>query len=923
VAGIKGGQGNGGDSGCAVEFGVLGEVTAHVAGRPVELGPRRQRLVLAALLVDANRVVSMEQLVRRVWDDAPPQRARAGLNSYVSRLRQAVGDSLVWRSGGYMLVVERSAADLHRFADLCERARPADNAEAVTLLTEALGLWRGEALAGLESSWAVGERHRLHQQRLLAQHELVDARLRLGHGEELVAELSARAADHPLDERVAGQYLLALYRSGRTADALEHYQRVRTRLAEELGTDPGVALQELHQRILRADPTLTAAERPRPAAVPRQLPAPPAPFAGRDAELAELTKLDSGPVVIAGGGGIGKTWLALHWAHRQADRFPDGQLFVDLRGFSPDGEPLDPLTVLRGFLDALGHDPAGVTGGLAEHTALYRSLTADKRMLVVLDNAATDDQVEPLVPGSPTCTTVITSRRRLSTLATRHGAHAVTLAVLDEEEARTLLVRRLGENHPESVLRELVARCARYPLALAIVASRAQAHPDIPLAEFTAELRDLGLEALDDDDPGASLPAVLSWSLRRLTAEQRTTFALVGLAPGPDISLAAAARLVGLRPAHMRRVLHSLADASLLDRRAGDRYSMHDLVRDYASRQDPTEDVRDAAVRRVVDFYRDTAHRADRLVAPQRPLGRLPQPSTADPHELPDVQAALDWLDAEHANLIAAQHAAAGRGWHETAWQLAWSLTIVHLRRGQLHDQLVVWRGAAHILDPVALAIAHRHLGRVHAELGDHEEGMGHLNEALALTELHGELAEQAHTHRVLARAWNLQGDQCRALDHATRAFTLYHRLDQPIWEADALNQMGWHAASLGDDDAARAHCEAALDLHQRHDNAEGAANALDSLGYIAHRVGSHAEAIRRYQQALALYRSLGNTYDYVNTVDRLGHPHAALGEAAQARAAWQEAMALYQSQGRHLPAGRLRQLLDALAADEQASRAR
>ncbi|MDX3193936.1 helix-turn-helix domain-containing protein [Streptomyces sp. MN03-5084-2B] len=328
-----------------------------------------------------------------------------------------------------------------------------------------------------------------------------------------------------------------------------------------------------------AEPWPVAGFRP----VPRQLPPAPRGFVGRDSALADL---GDDLLLVVGAGGIGKTALAVHWAHRQLDRFPDGQLFVDLQGFCPDSSPLDPLTAVRGFLDALGADRSRARS-LADHTGLYRSVVADRRMLIVLDNAASDGQVEPLLPGSPSCTTVITSRRSLPTLTTRYGAHHVPLTVLSDDDALALFVRRCGESRvaaePASVVRELVAGCGGYPLALATVASRVHRHPDIPLAEFVAELREVGLAALDADDPFASLPAVLSWSVLALTGPQRRLFGQLGGAPDPDIGLTAAATLAGVSIPQARRMLRELAEASLVARGAGDRYSMHDLVRRYAA----------------------------------------------------------------------------------------------------------------------------------------------------------------------------------------------------------------------------------------------------------------------------------------------------------------------------------------------------
>jgi transcriptional regulator with XRE-family HTH domain len=438
-----------------------------------------------------------------------------------------------------------------------------------------------------------------------------------------------------------------------------------------------------------ADPGLgVSAHRARPSkTIPRQLPAPPTCFTGRTRELAGLSEaLDDtsidGPAVLisalAGSGGIGKTWLALHWAHRHLDRFPDGQLFTDLRGFSPDSGPLDPHIAVRGFLDALGADAAHLHGDLAQDTARYRSHIADKRMLILLDNAATIDQISPLLPGSRSCTVIVTSRTILTPLLTRHGAHHLNLDILTDTESRELLVRRLGRARvaaePDAVA-ELIRLCGRYPLALSIVASHAQAHPDLPLTDFSSELREVGLDAFDDSDPATSLPSVLSWSLRSLTPEQRTAFELLGIAPGPDIGLSAAAGLIGLRPSRARTLLRTLADVSLLTRKAHERYAMHDLVRDYAAttaEHDLADGTREAALRRVIDFYVRAGYAADRIVFPERPPIQLNPPLVdVQPPRLPDLDAALAWFDAEHPTLLAAQRTAARIGWHRAVWQLA------------------------------------------------------------------------------------------------------------------------------------------------------------------------------------------------------------------------------------------------------------
>jgi len=357
-----------------------------------------------------------------------------------------------------------------------------------------------------------------------------------------------------------------------TIRGMENGTRVNPRpdtlrqLADVLGLAP------VEYEDLLAEHDLQPAER---SARPRQLPAAPHGFAGR-AELAVDV-----PTVLVGPGGIGKTWLALHWAHEHAAEFPDGHLFVDLRGHGPTGDPVDPLTVLRGFLDALGVQD--LRGGLAEHAALYRSHVADRRMLIVLDNAASADQVAPLLPGSSSCTVLITSRTTPTALLHRHGARQVRLDVLGDNEAYGLLARRIGDWRlaaEADVVRELIRLCGGYPLALAIVAGRAHAHPDIPLSEFAAELAELGLDALDDADPTASLPAVLSWSLRALTDAQRAVFGLLGTI---DVDATEVAKATGMSRPQVTKVLRELEDASLLRRQANGRYVMHHLLRCFAA----------------------------------------------------------------------------------------------------------------------------------------------------------------------------------------------------------------------------------------------------------------------------------------------------------------------------------------------------
>ncbi|MGW7517954.1 AfsR/SARP family transcriptional regulator [Streptomyces sp. NPDC054796] len=1036
----------------AVEFVVFGHVEARIDGEPVDLGHVRQRCVLAALLADVNRPVPVGRLVDRVWGDRPPRRPQGTLYSYLSRLRQALAPAadearLARRHGGYLVEADPTSVDLHRFRHLVGAARAADEvAEAAALFERALGLWRGDAFAALDTPWFHSLRETARGERFAAELDLGEARLRLGQHAGLVAELPARVRAHPLDERLAAQFMLALYRGGRPAEALAHYQRVRERLAEELGTDPSPALRTLHQRILTNDPALDppgtpgtpvppdsltpragqAAEEPGehgeseepgaedregvrvgaeagaaerggtdtspgateapvpptvPVAVPRQLPPPMPLFVGRAPRLAELDKALGGegasggamPLAVVGGtGGIGKTWLAVHWAHQNAAAFPDGQLYADLRGFAVAAEPVPPEDVLLSFLHALGVAAAAVPVDLPSRAALFRSLAAGKRMLIVLDNARDTGQVLPLLPGTAASTVLVTSRNQLTGLITAHGARAVPLDTLTEAEARELLVRYIGAERAAAepgAVAALTDHCAGLPLAVSLVAARATTHPDFPLAVLAGELRSRSarLDALDAHDFTADLRAVFSTSYRALQPSAARVFGLLGQAPGPDIGLAAATALTGLTAASTRSLLRGLEAAHLLQEHAPGRYRMHELVRLYASERgehDLTRPDREAALARLVSCYADTAHAADRLLSPQRtpidrtPIDRTPPAVLPAPQPLADAAAAMAWFETEHACLLDIHRFAVERGraqrrpsegpegtegsghgpgrpspepdgsdgWYGNAWRLAWSLDTFEWRRGRHNDRVTVLGATLAtpdaLGDPADRALAHRLLGRAHVPLGQHTEALDQLHRALALYAAAHDASGQAQTNLNLALAWEHRGDDRRALSHAVANLRIRRVLDEPLREAEALNAVGWYLARLGRHGYARYYCEQALALCRGLGYREGEAFTQDSLGYLAHRSGAHAQALEHYQQALALRRELGDTYEEADALACLGDVHHAMGHAAPARDAWQQALTLYRAQHRPLQASRLEGELRS-SGDDQATSGR
>ncbi|WP_237101867.1 BTAD domain-containing putative transcriptional regulator [Nonomuraea sp. MG754425] len=927
----------------AVEFRLLGSIEAHVNGRAIDVGPARQRCVLAALLMDPNQPIPADQLVERVWADRAPRQARGTLRTYLTRLRHALAVTdevrIARQASGYLLTLDPGLVDLHHFHELIAGARSAeDPASAIDLFSRALALWRGEPFTELDTPWIRPLRAELETERIGAELDLGDLLLSRGRHDELLAALHTRSAGRPLDERLAGQLMLALYRGGRQGEALDRYQSIRDRLAEELGADPSPPLQRLHQRILAADPALELRvrgpeARSSPMPMPRQLPAPPQLFTGRARELRDLTAAMQGPsgtsmvtFAIEGTAGIGKTWLALRWAHQQAGRFPDGQLYVDLRGFAPGGQPVSPATAIRGFLDALGVAPTAIPADPDAQAALYRSLVAGKRMLVLLDNAATTGQVAPLLPGSSTCTVLITSRDKLTGLVATQGARPVLLDVLSPAEARDVLTRHLGADRltaePEAA-RDLLRYCGGLPLALGIVAARVVTHPGLPLSGFAEELRDHStrLDALDTGEADLNVRAVFSWSRHGLDAAAADLLGLLSLAPGPDISLMAAASLAGSPPARTGMALRELDSAHLIQQHVRGRYRMHDLIRVHASEQahrSLSPDTRTAALRRLVDFYLHTAYAGDRLLQQHREPIEIGVPvAGCRPEPLQDQAAALSWFDAEHAGLLAAHRLAADQHRHAAVWRLAWALRTFHRRRGRWHEDLAMWQAglaAVESLGDVAVQIqAHRFLGNTWSELGRHPEARHHLRHALSLSERTGDTAAQAHVH--MALGWVEKADRAdqRAVDHLTRASGLYRTLGNPVWEADALSTVGWFHAESGQYEKARAHCEAALRSYRRHADPEGEADTLNSLGYIAHHTGRHAEALDHYERARALFQDLGHAYNEADTLDRIGHTQAALERPGQARHAWGQALDLYRAQRRVTDAERVQTQLAAL----------
>lgn len=906
-----------------MEFGLLGPVRAMSRGVPVDLGPRKQRLVLAVLLLGANRFVATASLVRACWLDDPPPTAHRVVHAHVSRLRGALakagaaqhGVSLTRHGAGYLLGCDPMRVDVHRFRDLVDQARAAADDEArAALLDEALALWRGAPLDDVTSDEA---RERLcgglAEVRLAAMQERWAAQLRLGHHLSILDDLAVQAVEHPRQQRITGQLILALYRAGRATDALEVYRAYRRRLADEFGMDPGAELQQLELSILRADPALDLPGRavetapPVAAPVPAQLPPDVPGLAGREDYLAELDKA-SAAVVISGAAGVGKTALAVHWAHRVGDdRFPDGQLYVNLRGFDPTGRMVSPAEAVRGFLDALGVPIDHIPAGLDAQTARYRSLLSGKRILILLDNARDADQVRPLLPATPTAMTIVTSRNQLTSLLAVEGVHPLTLDVLSPSAARRLLDQRVGAERiaaEPAAVEAIISACARLPLALCIAAARAR-QSGFPLATLAAEVGTAGqaLDALDAGDLVSDVRAVFSWSLAAVTPPAARLFRLLGLHPGPDIAAQAAASLAGLPVPATRRLLTELTRTNLLTEPMPGRYTCHDLLREYAAdlaATVDTDDERRTADRRLLDHYLHSAYAAERLFHPHRdpiqvPL-RPPAPGTR-PEALADPVRAADWLSTERTVLLGAVRHAVGAGFDTHAWQLAWAINTFLFRRGHWRDMATTWEHALaageRLGDLRARGEAHRDLGHAVTMLGRDAEAYAHLHRALDMFTQADDLVGQARTQHNLAYLYERRDELGPALRHAQQALAL-HRADGRLrGQAVALNGVGWTYARLGDYPQALTHCREALTLYRRIGNQYGQAAAWDSVGYAHHHLGDHTRAAECYQQAVALAHEIGDRSTEADALAHLGDTSRAAGDPAAARAAWTRALAI------------------------------
>ncbi|KAB1988419.1 AfsR/SARP family transcriptional regulator [Streptomyces triticiradicis] len=871
----------------ALRFSVLGPVRAWLGEDPLPAGSPQQRALLAALLLRDGRTATASELIDALWGDEPPSQALAALRTYASRLRKTLGaEVLVSESGGYAIRSLREGALDHvnaqELAADAEKARAAgDLSRARDLLRDALALWDGEPLASIPGPYAETQRARLEEWRLQLLESCLDMDLEQGFHAEAVSELTALTAAHPLRERLRELLMLALYRSGRQAEALAVYADTRRLLADELGVDPRAGLKELQQRILQADPGLAEPSAPKAEPVvalvrPAQLPATVTDFTGRASFVQELSDVlaaassEEGRVMavsaLAGIGGVGKTTLAVHVAHQARGAFPDGQLYVDLQGAG--SRAAEPETVLGAFLRALGTADSAIPDSLEERSALYRSVLDGRRVLVLLDNARDAAQVRPLLPGTEGCAALVTSRIRMVDLA---GAHLVDLDVMSPEEALQLFTKIVGQERVASereAALDVVAACGFLPLAIRIAASRLAARRTWTVSVLAAKLAD-ERRRLDELQAGdLAVKATFELGYGQLEPAQARAFRLLGLADGPDISLAAAAAVLDLPAEDTEDLLESLVDTSLLESAAPGRYRYHDLVRLYAracaerDEQPPSE--RAAAMSRLLDFYLSTAAG---VYAIERPGDRLVdhlEPTAYPGLVFEDRHRAQDWLYSEAISLLACVRQSIQGGFLRRSVDTLWA--SVDLAESGTNSK--AYEGVASALREAAREEADAHAG------------------ARALVTL-------AYVHYYTGRFDPAREAAAEALELAAETDHL-----TSCW---ASNTLGVIALLQNQYEDGEAHLNRAIESFRACHDRAGEASALCNLSRIHLATGRTGSAVSLAQQGTGMYDDMGHALKGANGRYALGLALTQSGRLAEATAVLGEALAVFRNSRQRL----------------------
>ncbi len=920
-----------------LDFRVLGPAEVTADGRPVPLGGSRPLIVLAGLLLRANRVVPVDELGRWLWND-DRRRSKGALQTYVLRLRRALGDQVAIRteSGGYLIELDDDLLDLTRFRALAVRGKAAmdrgESRRAAALFAEALAQWRGPALLNVESdALHRDEAGQLTEERLRVREQWADALLEAGEYGTVVPELTRLARENPLRERLHEQLMIALYRSGRQAEALDVHRRIRRVLADELGLDPGPSLQRTRQAILTGagDPAGRYRLGVDPQ-VPHQLPADLRAFSGRECDLKALHALlpeavdadASTPIAsVEGMGGIGKTTLAVHFAHEVADRFPGGQVYLNLRGYGP-GEPVEPSAALEAMLTALGVPCEAIPADLDGRAASWRTHTAGRRLLVLLDNANRTEQVSPLLPG-PGCLVLVTSRWQLRALVATHGARRIALEEFGDEDAVALLASTIGFDRvarDPAAAGRFVRHCGGLPLAIRILAVRAAQFPDLPLDEFAGSLAVDLLGSFDlADGEGTNIRSVFSYSYQALQPSTARLLRLLGLPTGVDFTAPAAAAVAGLDVAAARPMLETLAAAHLLAQPRPGRYQFHDLIRAYAgeaaSQLDP-EAERESALDRLLGWYLASALNASRRMRPERYYRLLELDDLDGGLGFDSYHDGLDWFGEEYGNLIAAVHLARRRGRDDVCWKLAWLLQSYFVTRSRLDD----WRSVFAVALEAARASGHRPgeagilsgLGVVNGVARQYAESRRYLEQVLAIQRELGAREGEARAQYNLAMAAHNLEDCAWAYEHGMQALAIVRELGLGHFEASVLRALGDICTSMGDHEQALRLADEALAILDADGRPADTRFTLHTRGLALVGLGRLDEGIACIRESVEMFFAMDEQYEAADVLAQLGTIHLRHGDAALARECWLRSVRLLTELG-HPDADDVRAKLAAL----------
>jgi DNA-binding SARP family transcriptional activator/tetratricopeptide (TPR) repeat protein len=941
-----------------IDFRILGPIEAWQDGRRLVLGERRQRLLLGLLLLDVGKPVALERLIELAWmDQDPPRTARNAVQVAISRLRRIFGESapIIGGDGYYELSADPESVDLHRFHWLLRDAKFAAPANRKALLDQALALWRGPILVG---TFSPDVRQILcsaaEEARLQAIEDSAAARLDLGEEADLLSKLTRLVTENPLRERLVGYLMTALYRSGRQAESLETYLGTRKRLIEDLGIEPGPELQSLYQRILRADPDLLRRSRVTTAAstfLPRDIPD----FAGRVTELAWLddaAQVRSAIAVISavtGLAGVGKTALATRWAYTALSQFPDGQLYLNLRGYDSE-PPLTPMQALAHLLGCLGVTPDRMPTDAAQAQAQYRSVMGGKRMLILLDDARDAEQVRPLLPGEPDCLVLVTSREQLSGLIARDGARRLTLGLLPDADALELVTQMVG---PQRVTREpegfseLLRICAGHPLALRIAAAHLCDSPHEQVATYVAQLRDRGrLDTLTiPGDKQAGLHQVLGHSAQALSPMQRQVFGLLSVSPGPTFTADSVSALAALPAEQAQRALGALAGLHLIFEVEPGRYGWHELTWEFARRvQDQEPDQAAIGINRILGYYRDRTQAAYQVIRPGWATGK------AEPGETPED--AVAWFTAEQPNLVAAISLAGRRGQAETLtsileplWQVchsqrrisAWIATFEPLlaampvetptqRNARVHvlhtlgnayvnagqfDQAItahqrcieLWTGQA---DWVGVARARTNLATSYERQARYTEALTELEIAREMAQSEGQETLVAYILTAgLANVCRRLGRLDEARNHLNSALVTVRASGSSLDTARALNGLANVYLEMAQPQQSLALLDEALNLADQVNNPAMRTVIASTMAQAYGELGRYAEAIELMHTVQQDFQRLGHHGMEASVLMELGRLYARAGQTDDASRSFGQAMIIAQQAGEQHTEGR------------------